>query len=164
MDSDIHVFEPTRSVFEDFQTFLKVVEEIAGREVGVVKVIVPPLMVPSIEENEKISTNQLVPTQRFEMSKMKTTPDSSVVYNVMTTQYGFESADPHIVEDHSRAVSETWNAVKGLENRMRKEASFGTLLMEKNIVTRLTSGVLASTDLDGRRSPLKWQERVLTLI
>ena len=41
MDKGLHVFSPTSSVFHDFPNFLKVVEEIAGREHGVVKVIMP---------------------------------------------------------------------------------------------------------------------------
>ena len=41
MDKGLHVFSPTASVFKDFATFLGTVEEIAGREYGVVKVVVP---------------------------------------------------------------------------------------------------------------------------
>lgn len=41
MDKGLHVFSPTADVFNDFTTFLEVVEAIAGREHGVVKVVVP---------------------------------------------------------------------------------------------------------------------------
>lgn len=41
MEKGLHVFSPTANVFEDFPTFLEAVEEIAGREHGVIKVIVP---------------------------------------------------------------------------------------------------------------------------
>ena len=41
MDQGLHIFSPTKSVFEDFPSFLEVVEEVAGREHGVVKVVVP---------------------------------------------------------------------------------------------------------------------------
>lgn len=37
----VYVFRPTVVDFVDFEIFLKKVEEIAGREMGVVKVIVP---------------------------------------------------------------------------------------------------------------------------
>ncbi|KAI9836786.1 MAG: hypothetical protein M1819_000951 [Sarea resinae] len=37
----LHVFSPTADVYRDFETFLEVVEELAGREKGVVKVVVP---------------------------------------------------------------------------------------------------------------------------
>ncbi|MCJ1251821.1 lysine (K)-specific demethylase [Trapelia coarctata] len=148
MDSDVHVFEPSRSVFEDFETFLKVVEEIAGRNVGVVKVVVPPLMVPHLEEAEGFSDKQLVQTQSFKMSKMRTTPDTTAVYKVNSSRYGFELVDSDVVEYHDKSVSETWNLVQGQENRTRKEASFGTMLKEKSMIDRLTSGYLASIDLD----------------
>ncbi len=41
MENGLYVFSPTATVFKEFATFLGVVEEIAGREQGVVKVIVP---------------------------------------------------------------------------------------------------------------------------
>ncbi len=41
MDKGLHVFSPTANVFKEFTTFLETVEAIAGREHGVVKVIVP---------------------------------------------------------------------------------------------------------------------------
>ncbi len=41
MEQGVHVFTPTAAVFLDFGRFLRDVEEIAGRKMGVVKVIVP---------------------------------------------------------------------------------------------------------------------------
>ena len=41
MDGGLYVFTPTSANFSDFGNFLKDVEEIAGRKMGVVKVIVP---------------------------------------------------------------------------------------------------------------------------
>ena len=41
MEQGVHVFTPTAAVFLEFGRFLKDVEEIAGRKMGVVKVIVP---------------------------------------------------------------------------------------------------------------------------
>ena len=41
MDGGLYVFTPTSANFADFGAFLKDVEEIAGRKMGVVKVIVP---------------------------------------------------------------------------------------------------------------------------
>lgn len=41
MEEGLHVFIPTAAAFLDFGRFLKDVEEIAGRKMGVVKVIVP---------------------------------------------------------------------------------------------------------------------------
>lgn len=41
MERGLYVFAPTLADYSDFGTFLKVVEEIAGRKMGVVKVIVP---------------------------------------------------------------------------------------------------------------------------
>ena len=37
----LHVFSPTAADFSHFKHFLEAVEEVAGRELGVVKVIVP---------------------------------------------------------------------------------------------------------------------------
>ena len=37
----LHIFRPTADMLQDFGKFLVKVEEIAGRETGVVKVIVP---------------------------------------------------------------------------------------------------------------------------
>ena len=41
MDAGLYVFTPTLDNFSNFGAFLKDVEEIAGRKMGVVKVIVP---------------------------------------------------------------------------------------------------------------------------
>lgn len=41
MDSGVYVFTPPPADFMDFGNFLKMVEELAGREVGIVKVVVP---------------------------------------------------------------------------------------------------------------------------
>lgn len=41
MDNGLYVFTPTAENFADFARFLKDVEEMAGRKMGVVKVIVP---------------------------------------------------------------------------------------------------------------------------
>ena len=41
MEQGLHVFSPTRRVFEDFPNFLEIVENLAGRQCGVVKVVVP---------------------------------------------------------------------------------------------------------------------------
>lgn len=149
MDCDIHVFEPNLSVLQDFETFLKVVEEIAGRKVGVVKVVLPRLAVRPTEIDEQLHNKQLLPTQRFEMARTRTSPDTTVVYEVKTTQYGFEFADPHAIGNHDRTLSETWALVEGQERRVWKEPRFGTMLKEKSVVDRLASGVLASTDLEG---------------
>jgi len=156
MDCDIHVFEPDRSVFEDFRSFLKVVEEIAGREVGVVKVVVPRRTIPPNQEEEEANT-QLLPTQRFEMTRVRTSVDTRVLYKIETARYGFELADLQTIENHSRTVSETWASVKGEEDQVWKEASFGTTLKEQSMVNRLASGVLASTDLDGTYGSYKQQ-------
>jgi len=149
MKSGIHVFEPTCAEFNDFVTFLKVVEEIAGREAGVVKVVVPPLMVPPINEDVGFSTKQLVPALRFDMCTLKTTLDSKVVYKVNTTRHGFESADPRVIEEYNSTISEIWNLVTSQGPQLQKEASFRTMLMEKNMGDRLESGIVGSTDLDG---------------
>lgn len=37
----LHIFRPTADVLSNFENFLQKVEDIAGRETGVVKVIVP---------------------------------------------------------------------------------------------------------------------------
>ena len=37
----LHIFRPTADVLNDFENFLQRAEDIAGRETGVVKVIVP---------------------------------------------------------------------------------------------------------------------------
>lgn len=163
MDCDIHVFEPTRSVFENFGAFLKVVEEIAGREVGVVKVVVPRPTVSPNQEDEKANT-QLLPTQRFEMTRVETTVETRVLYKVETNRYGFEVADLQAIESHSRTVSETWASVKDEGNQVWKEPSFGTTLREKSMLKRLTSGVLAATDLDGTYGSYKQRETLLTFI
>ena len=42
MEKGLHVFQPTAELFNNFSYFLRVVEQIAGRREGVVKVIVPP--------------------------------------------------------------------------------------------------------------------------
>ena len=42
MEKGLYVFTPAAAAFYDFGRFLKDVEEIAGRKMGVVKVIVPP--------------------------------------------------------------------------------------------------------------------------
>lgn len=163
MDCDIHVFEPTRSVFENFGAFLKVVEEIAGREVGVVKVVVPRPTVSPNQEDEKGNT-QLLPTQRFGMTRVETTVETRVLYKVETNRYGFEVADLQAIENHSRTVSETWASVKDEGNQVWKEPSFGTTLREKSMLKRLTSGVLAATDLDGTYGSYKQRETLLTSI
>ena len=41
MEGGVYVFTPTADAFLDFGSFLKNVEEVAGRELGVVKVIIP---------------------------------------------------------------------------------------------------------------------------
>lgn len=41
MEQGLHIFTPARAEFSDFERFLGDVEEVAGRETGVVKVIVP---------------------------------------------------------------------------------------------------------------------------
>ena len=41
MENGTFVFSPTKSVLEDFPRFLEVVENVAGREQGVVKVVIP---------------------------------------------------------------------------------------------------------------------------
>ena len=41
MAKGLYVFTPTANAFFDFGRFLKDVEEIAGRKMGVVKVIIP---------------------------------------------------------------------------------------------------------------------------
>lgn len=41
LENGVYVFTPAASAFIDFCRFLKDIEEIAGREMGVVKVIVP---------------------------------------------------------------------------------------------------------------------------
>ena len=41
MDDGLHVFSPTTDAFLDFGRFLKAVEEVAGRKMGVVKVVIP---------------------------------------------------------------------------------------------------------------------------
>ena len=41
MEEGLYVFTPTAAAFSDFCRFLKDVEEIAGRKMGVVKIIVP---------------------------------------------------------------------------------------------------------------------------
>lgn len=41
MDKGLYVFTPTAEVFNDFTRFLKNVEDMAGRKMGAVKVIVP---------------------------------------------------------------------------------------------------------------------------
>lgn len=41
VEQGLHIFTPTRAEFSDFERFLEDVEEVAGRETGVVKVIVP---------------------------------------------------------------------------------------------------------------------------
>lgn len=37
----LHIFRPTADVLNDFEKFLHKVEDIAGQETGVVKVIIP---------------------------------------------------------------------------------------------------------------------------
>ena len=41
MEGGLYVFTPTLANYSDFGTFLKDIEEVAGRKMGVVKVIVP---------------------------------------------------------------------------------------------------------------------------
>lgn len=41
IEDGLHVFRPTANVIHDFEKFLLKVEDIAGRETGVVKVILP---------------------------------------------------------------------------------------------------------------------------
>ena len=41
VEQGLHIFTPMRDEFSDFERFLEDIEEIAGRETGVVKVIIP---------------------------------------------------------------------------------------------------------------------------
>ncbi len=41
MEGGLYVFAPTEAIFHDFTQFLEVVENIAGRVKGVVKVVIP---------------------------------------------------------------------------------------------------------------------------
>ena len=41
MEQGLRIFTPTATAFSDFTRFLRGVEDVAGRKVGVVKVVIP---------------------------------------------------------------------------------------------------------------------------
>ena len=94
MESGIHVFKPTYNAFQEFTTFLNWVEMIAGREVGVVKVVVPDEALNCFDLCQQGSDVALLRSQKVQVSRSRAILHDVPLYEVAMKEIGGAPVDP----------------------------------------------------------------------
>lgn len=140
-DAGIDVFSPTKEVFEDFSNFLAVVEEISGREKGVVKVIVPATAVlPVLSVDIPDTSSSLLPTSKPRLRAAKIGSKEVSLYRVQVLPAADVIASPDAIERHREGVMTNWNLdAEHLPNAW-KEARYETAVTEAQMIKELLGG------------------------
>ena len=157
MSSGVRIFKPTARVFSAFSTFLEIVEEIAGREIGVVKVTVPPSLMTRTAIN--LGNVPKIISFRAMMVDMNSEAETTYAYKVVTTPDQSCQADhgPQIIEGHRNEVAARYALSKSQISNAWHEANVETALEEGQMIGRVTNSngyLLCTPGLKGKVSNL----------
>ena len=142
----VDVFSPTKEVFEDFSSFLAVVEEISGRKTGVVKVIVPAtavLPVLSVDITDK--DFNLLRTSKPRLRAANIGSKDVPLYRVQVLPAADVIAGPNAIERHREEVMTRWDLDAGHFPEAWKEARYDTAVTEDRMIKELLGGEGDST-------------------
>ncbi|KAL9122950.1 MAG: hypothetical protein Q9187_000491 [Circinaria calcarea] len=140
-DAGIDVFSPTKEVFEEFSNFLAVVEEISGRDNGVVKVIVPETAVLPVLSVDLPGMNQtLLPTSKLRLSAAKIESKEVSLYKLQVLPAAEVRVSPEAIEQHRTSLKTKWSLDARHLPDAWKETRFETTVTESQMIKQLLRG------------------------
>ena len=108
MDSGTFTFTPTLEVFGNFAAFLAVVEEIAGRAMGCVKVIVPQGYLAPIGPGVPPQGSVMLSTKLIQGTKKPLQSSKLIAYHIKSSPLPSQPANTSAIEQHRREVTDAW--------------------------------------------------------
>ena len=139
MDNGTVTFAPTLEVFRDFGPFLSVVEEIAGRKNGCVKIIVPEGASTPTGPQAVPRANLMLPSQLIRGSKKSLQSQAVVAYHIEQFQTASQPASCYAIEQHRREVVEGWALNPNRWVDAWKDVTFEDSFKEAKMVEYLSS-------------------------
>ena len=174
MEKSVFVFKPEPQVFGDFVHFLDVVEDIAGRTQGVVKVILPtstdtttwgspsPSRGTTAEDNRTTCAANGSPINRSHPVTMQTHRTLLVAHKFprtdITFAYGIETRNDRNVlasawrdriEVHRKETAASWSIDIDQEGGTWKEAVYENTYGEEHMINALAKHVVHALDAEG---------------
>lgn len=140
-DAGVDVFSPTKEVFEDFPNFLAVIEEISGREHGVVKVIVPETAVLPVLSVDLPGMNPAkLPTSKLRLSAANIESKEVSLYKVQVLPAAEITASPEVLGQHRTSLKTQLRLDARHLPDAWKETRFETTVTESQMIKQLLQG------------------------
>ena len=157
MDSGTVTFTPTLEVFGNFAAFLAVVEEIAGREQGCVKVIVPQGYLAPIGPGAPPQGRVMLSTKLIQGTKKPLQSSGLVAYHIKSSPMPSQPANTSAIEQHWREVMKGWalDADRGAD--AWKDVSFEDAFGEASMIEHICSDDPYMIPKASTHKPGKWQ-------
>ena len=174
MEKSVFVFKPEAGVFGDFVRFLEVVEDIAGRTQGVVKVVLPtstdtttwgshsPSRDSTAGDTRMRCVTDESSSNRSELVAIESCKTTLVAHKLprsdITFAYGIEthkgknvlaSVWRDMIEAHRQETSIDWSIDIDHEGGTWKEAVYENTYQEKNMIDALAKPVVHALDIEG---------------
>ena len=155
MDAGVYVFSPTKEIFDDFANFVEVIEAVAGREQGIVKVIVPQVVAQQTRSDNSDPPQDclnLLTSVKVSLGREKLKTDAIVAYCVETHPVVGVLATPFTVERHCMEIIDKWTGIDEQRNDVQRDNSKERILTEKamiDIMLEKEENMLSIMSLDG---------------
>ena len=168
MDAGVYVFSPTKEIFDDFASFVEVIEAVAGRKHGVVKVIVPEEVVLPTRSAGPDSPQdglKLLPSTKVSLRREKVRSNEVLAYHLDTTPAADISVSSLTIEQHRMKVIDKWAIESKQCGDAWREASYETTVDEEDMI-RIMLGkeeqMLLTLNVEGTQVIVEHELRCLT--
>ena len=156
MDRGTATFTPTLEVFGNFAAFLAVVEEVAGRENGCVKVIVPQGYLAPIGPGTPPLDSVMLSTKLIQGTKKPLQSSGPIAYHIKSSPMPSQPADTSAIEQQRREVMDKWALIDASWANAWKDVCFEDTFGESRMIQHICSDDSHMIPRASTHGPGKW--------
>ena len=158
MDSGTFTFTPTLEIFSNFAAFLAVVEEVAGREEGCVKVIVPHGYLAPIGPGTPPQGSVMLSTRLIQGTKKPLQSTKLIAYHIKSSPMPSQpaTATTSAIEKHRREVMDGWALDRNCWANAWKDTFFEDNFKEARMIQHICSDDPHIIPKASAHEPGKW--------